>query len=424
MTSTIDLARDDEPPIATWRSAAKDIFIGSIAGMISEVFEYPFDLAKVRLQAQLLGPPSNLRFSGPLDCLNQTWREEGVRGLYRGLPVPIAGTMAETAVLFFAYSSFQNAIRRFTPSTSEETLSIPQLALAGAGAGLVASFILTPIELIKCKLQVQMIPPSTATVTAASIPALVRPSLLHGISLPLATKQSHNLSTARAASHMATSPPGALALARTTFQTYGMSGLWRGHTGTVLRETGGTAAWFAVKEAVAGALIRYRLGHTLPTNASASTVPVRPRPGIGVAGGAVPEFTSSAHSKRIDVDNSILPWESAVSGAIAGAVSVIAIYPADTIKSAMQAGEEIKEKGSPSQANLTHASNARAANNGRASLLGSSPAQATFLTTLRRMYAAHGLRGLYAGCGMTVAKAIPSSGIMFVVYDGLTKVIG
>jgi len=53
--------------------------------MVAEIFEYPFDLAKVRLQAQLLAPsPSNtMRFEGPLHCLIQTWKEEGVRGLYR-----------------------------------------------------------------------------------------------------------------------------------------------------------------------------------------------------------------------------------------------------------------------------------------------------------------------------------------------------
>jgi len=53
--------------------------------MIAEIFKYPFDLAKVRLQAQLLAPSSSgvVRFSGPMDCLMQTWKQEGVQGLYR-----------------------------------------------------------------------------------------------------------------------------------------------------------------------------------------------------------------------------------------------------------------------------------------------------------------------------------------------------
>ena len=53
--------------------------------MVAEIFEYPFDLAKVRLQAQLITPSSsNIKtFDGPMDCLVQTWKGEGVKGLYR-----------------------------------------------------------------------------------------------------------------------------------------------------------------------------------------------------------------------------------------------------------------------------------------------------------------------------------------------------
>lgn len=49
--------------------------------MVSKVFEHPFDLTKVRLQAQVLD--SVARFNGPIDCLTYTWKNEGIRGLYR-----------------------------------------------------------------------------------------------------------------------------------------------------------------------------------------------------------------------------------------------------------------------------------------------------------------------------------------------------
>ena len=52
-----------------------------IAGMVSKVFEHPFDLTKVRLQAQVLD--AQARFRGPIDCLYKTWKYEGVRGLFR-----------------------------------------------------------------------------------------------------------------------------------------------------------------------------------------------------------------------------------------------------------------------------------------------------------------------------------------------------
>lgn len=49
--------------------------------MVSKVFEHPFDLTKVRLQSQVLD--TTARFNGPIDCLVKTWKNEGVRGLYR-----------------------------------------------------------------------------------------------------------------------------------------------------------------------------------------------------------------------------------------------------------------------------------------------------------------------------------------------------
>lgn len=49
--------------------------------MVSKVFDHPFDLCKVRLQAQVLD--HSARFRGPVDCLTQTWKNEGIRGLYR-----------------------------------------------------------------------------------------------------------------------------------------------------------------------------------------------------------------------------------------------------------------------------------------------------------------------------------------------------
>ncbi|KAF8899754.1 mitochondrial carrier domain-containing protein [Gymnopilus junonius] len=396
----------EEEPVLTARRALKDILFGSFAGMVSEIFEYPFDLAKVRLQAQLITPSSsNVRtFDGPLDCLAQTWREEGVRGLYRGLPAPLVGSMAETASVFVAYTAFQNAIRSFSSSPSLSAastpppLSIPQLALAAGAAGFLTSFVLTPIELIKCKMQVQMMnfhPPISSQSPAAvpgriprrSIPSFSPPTHPYSHSLNHQNSQSsqgssqtrHHHNTSRmpmpdlaykssssaVASVESFRPPGIIALIRSIVDTYGVRGLWLGHTGTLVRETGGTAAWFVTKEFVARRLVEHRI-----------------------------RATDTSMPKTVS-KSELLPWESAVSGAIAGAMGALMFYPADTVKSAIQTEEELRPPGvRPSAAS-------------------------TFLGTAKKMYVRHGIKGLYAGCGMTVTRAVPSSGIIFLVYDGL-----
>ncbi|KIO26382.1 hypothetical protein M407DRAFT_7870 [Tulasnella calospora MUT 4182] len=141
-----------ETPESVGLRGVKDIAFGSVAGMASKVFEHPFDLCKVRLQAQVLEEVQ--RFKGPVDCLTQTWQSEGIRGLYRGLPLPLFGAILENAALFMTYNQLQIGIKKITGRSGD--LSLGEKAIAAAGGGTVASFILTPLELIKCKMQVQM----------------------------------------------------------------------------------------------------------------------------------------------------------------------------------------------------------------------------------------------------------------------------
>ena len=136
-----------------------------------------------------------------------------------------------------------------------------------------------------------------------------------------------------------------------------------------MRETGGTAAWFVAKEYVARKLVERRVRRD-------------------------PSYSSSTTNTA---NTELLAWESAASGAIAGAVGALMFYPADTVKSAIQTEEELRPRG-----------------------VGRNSGMSSFVGTFRKMWARHGVRGLYAGCGMTVARAVPSSGIIFVVYDGLT----
>ena len=188
----------------------------------------------------------------------------------------------------------------------------------------------TPIELVKCKMQVQMlVAPPTLSVGAAAVAAGV----------PL-TPASRNLR-------------GPLAILRDTIRADGMRGLWLGQTGTLIRETGGSAAWFGTKEFICKIL--------------RSDAPTR----------------------------ELLPWESALSGACAGAAYNLAFFPADTIKSTIQTEAELRPES--------------------AGALG----QRSFGTVAKELYRARGLRGLYAGCGITVARSVPSSALIFLIYDGL-----
>lgn len=94
---------------------------------------------KVRLQARACS------YSGPWQCFVNILKHEGVRGLYRGISSPLVGGAVETGI---NYSIFQAVMSRlnFLP----EHVAVP---VSAATAGFFLSFVVSPVELIKCRMQ-------------------------------------------------------------------------------------------------------------------------------------------------------------------------------------------------------------------------------------------------------------------------------
>jgi len=308
-------------PIAHSTEALKDITFGSIAGIIGKIIEYPFDTIKVRLQSQPSTLP--LLYTGPLDCIKQSLRAEGILGLYRGITAPLLGAAIETSSLFFSYRIAQDVLLATTPRLREEKkrgtkLPLSALIACGATSGAFTSLLLTPIELVKCQMQVP-----------------VSPSTLRG--------------------------PGPLSIISSVFRHHGIFGFWHGQLGTLIRETGGSAAWFGSYEGVSTIFRAYNV-----RTASASSIP--------------------------DQIPATLPlYQQLLAGATAGVSYNFVFFPADTVKSRMQT-----EDVSP-------------VSNGRAK----------FWASGKALWQQQGLRGMYRGCGITVARAAPSSAFIFAVYEGL-----
>lgn len=185
--------------------AIEDITYGSIAGIVGKYIEYPFDTVKVRLQSQPDHLP--LRYTGPLDCFRQSIRADGFLGLYRGISAPLFGAAAETSSLFFFERIGRGAVYASGLYSRDAVLPLSALWFTGAFAGAFTSLVLTPIELVKCKIQVPM---------------------------------SADGSTPKA--------PSVMSVIRNVYRHEGIKGFWHGQMGTFLRESGGCAAWFGSKE--------------------------------------------------------------------------------------------------------------------------------------------------------------------------------
>ncbi|KAH7328690.1 mitochondrial carrier domain-containing protein [Stachybotrys elegans] len=187
--------------------AVEDVLYGSIAGIVGKYVEYPFDTIKVRLQSQPDHLP--LKYKGAIDCFRQSIQSEGVLGLYRGISAPLVGAAAETSSLFLFESAGRELLYLSKFASRTDELSLPVLWLTGAFSGTCTSFVLTPIELVKCKIQA---PAMTGGIGAAPL----RP----------------------------------IPIIRDILRHEGLRGFWHGQMGTLIREAGGCAAWFGAKETV------------------------------------------------------------------------------------------------------------------------------------------------------------------------------
>lgn len=115
--------------------------------------------------------------------------------------------MAENATLFVSYGAMKQAMG--LDKLPEQDVPMWKLGMCGAGSGVAVSFVLTPVELIKVKLQTQQ-------------------------------GMDARFSSVRYS--------GPLECIQDVLKREGVRGLWKGNLATTLREVPGNVAWFGVYE--------------------------------------------------------------------------------------------------------------------------------------------------------------------------------
>ncbi|GIY14764.1 hypothetical protein CDAR_607021 [Caerostris darwini] len=123
---------------------AVDFFAGCLGGCAGVLVGHPFDTVKVRLQTQ---DSSNKIYRGTFHCLTTIVKQESYQGLFKGMSSPMAGLAAVNAIVFGVYG---NIIR-----ASSSGNSLQNQFLAGSAAGIVQSFVTSPMELAKTRIQLQ-----------------------------------------------------------------------------------------------------------------------------------------------------------------------------------------------------------------------------------------------------------------------------
>ena len=100
-------------------------------------------------------PGQSPMYTGAIDCVKKTLANEGPKGLYKGMATPLLGVVPTFAMCFFGNDFGKEQIRKFNGNSTQEELGVASLALAGGFSGTLTTSIMTPVERIKCILQVQ-----------------------------------------------------------------------------------------------------------------------------------------------------------------------------------------------------------------------------------------------------------------------------
>ncbi|KAI5691779.1 Mitochondrial carrier protein [Leishmania braziliensis] len=234
---------------------------GTVAGMTGVLLDYPLDTIKTRMQVSsytkvpyyyrttAAAEVASISATSPVtywQCASQLYQRGGIRSFYRGLSVPLTAQGAEAAVVFSVYNvSLQRFLQkqqqqqrqgqereklsgsrgdhkrrsyRQRPTQSKPELpqqppppisvwSSPAHWKASACAGLAVSLILTPVEMLKCNMQMESARPSW---------------------------KRHRTTV--------------FGLARDLVATHGACGLYTGVTGTLTRAVLGNMAYFVSYE--------------------------------------------------------------------------------------------------------------------------------------------------------------------------------
>lgn len=142
---------------------------GLAAETVSCVVWVPGDIIKERLQVQQIRS-SNIHFQyrGAFDVLRDVYQKHGLlNGIYRGYGATILSFGPYSAFYLMFYEILKKKLCHWT-KTEEANITLPISFCCGGVAGAIASWITSPLDLVKIRLQIQRAAAQNAAAVAAS----------------------------------------------------------------------------------------------------------------------------------------------------------------------------------------------------------------------------------------------------------------
>lgn len=126
-------------------SWGREFVAGGIGGTAGIISGYPLDTIRILQQSSNTGSAFTI--------LRNVVAKDGPAALYRGMAAPLASVTFQNAMVFQIYAVLSRAFS--TSVSSNDPPSFKGVALGGVGTGALQSMLLSPVELVKIRLQLQ-----------------------------------------------------------------------------------------------------------------------------------------------------------------------------------------------------------------------------------------------------------------------------
>lgn len=143
---TPQLIDDLESPHDNTR-VIKDLLAGTAGGIAQVLVGQPFDTTKVRLQTSETS-------TNAVKVIKDLIKNEGPMGFYKGTLTPLVGVGACASLQFGVNEAMKRFFHTFDEAASQH-LSLLQYYICGVAGGFTNSFLASPIEHIRIRLQTQ-----------------------------------------------------------------------------------------------------------------------------------------------------------------------------------------------------------------------------------------------------------------------------
>ncbi|ERN12027.1 hypothetical protein AMTRI_Chr08g161050 [Amborella trichopoda] len=120
---------------------------GGSAGITAASITYPLDLVRTRLAAQT----NVIYYRGISHALYTICRDEGIRGLYKGMGATLLGVAPNIAISFCVYETLRSHWQLQRPDNSPTLVSLA----CGSLSGIASSTVTFPLDLVRRRMQLE-----------------------------------------------------------------------------------------------------------------------------------------------------------------------------------------------------------------------------------------------------------------------------